>query len=146
MSLLLFSDAELAQKQMEVALASSDIWFRLRWGIADWLPWIVGIAVLAAWWQWGLTRCPRCRRRFPKHLSGHVTQSPTLSTAKTAVIKLRCRGCSHEWETRRSIFRKRPPGYTSGNKTGTGSSAGSSRPFKGFGGGSSGGGGSTRGY
>lgn len=140
--------AEIAQKQLEVELASSNLWLRLRWGIAGWLPWIFGIAVLAAWWQWGLARCPQCRRRFPKHLSGRTVSLPTASRSGTAIAKLQCRGCGHEWAVERHLFRPRiSTSQLSSRKSSSSTrSPSSSRPSKGFGGGSSGGGGSTRGY
>lgn len=142
----LLRDAEIAQKQAEIALASSNIWLRLRWGIADWLPWLAGAGLLFAIWQWGLSRCPQCRRRFPKHISGRTVNLPTSSRSGTAIAKLQCRGCGHEWEVERSISRFRiPTGRRTSGAPGKRPSS-SSRPFKGFGGGSSGGGGSTRGY
>lgn len=141
-------DAELARKQAEVALASSNIWLKLRWGIADWLPWILGAALLFAIWKWMLKRCPKCSRRFPKQLSGSVVSRPTATQSGLAILTFRCRGCGHEWKHEQylSRFRLRLGG---GKKSGSSSSGSkSSRPggFSGFGGGSSGGGGSTRGY
>lgn len=140
-------DAELARKQAEVALASSNIWLKLRWGIADWLPWLVGGGLLFVIWQWGLARCPQCRRRFPKHLSGRTVSLPTASRSGTAIAKLLCRGCGHEWAVERHLFRPRISTNLSSRKSSSSTrSPSSSRPSKGFGGGSSGGGGSTRGY
>lgn len=141
--------AEIAQKQLEVELASSNLWLRLRWGIADWLPWFAGAGILFAIWQWGLTRCPQCRRRFPKHLSGHTVSLPTTSRSGLVVTKYRCRGCAHEWTVERPTFRTRVSSGLLKSRSSSGSrssSSRSSRSSKGFGGGSSGGGGSTRGY
>lgn len=126
--------------------SASNFLRKLRYGFATWLPWLVGIALLAVWWRWGLNRCPQCQRRFPKHISGRTVTRVIGSRAGTAIIKLRCRGCAYEWEIRRSIFSARRQRAGSTTTTGSRPSSKSSGSFKGFGGGSSGGGGSTRGY
>jgi uncharacterized membrane protein YgcG len=144
--ILLFSDSELARKQLEVELASSNLWLKFRWGIADWLPWIVGAALLFVIWKWVLKKCPQCQRRFPKQIAGHTVRLPTSTQPGLAIITYRCRGCRHEWKFERILTKFRIPRGKSGPSSGTGSSSRPSSSFRGFGGGSSGGGGSTRGY
>lgn len=140
-------DAELARKQAEVALASSNIWLKLRWGIGDWLPWILGASLLFVIWKWLLKRCPQCNRRFPRQISGSVVHRSTSTQSGLAILTYRCRGCGHEWEHEQYLSRFRPR-LTGGRSGSSSSGSKSSRPggFSGFGGGSSGGGGSTRDY
>lgn len=135
------------EKQAEVERAAQNPWSRLRWALAEWLPWIAGIGLLFVIWQWGLTRCPKCRRHFPKLLSSRLSGQST-SSSRRITRKYCCRRCAHEWEVESFYL---PGSRSPSQQSGTSSTPGKTPPrssggSSGFGGGSSGGGGATRGY